>query len=459
MPWVYELPYTPNSSRLFEVIADQPWAIFLDSGYPHTSGRWDILTADPSATLVTRGLITEICCNNGLTISQEDPFTLLRCALGTKMAPIAGLPFAGGILGWFSYDLARRIEHLPVSAADVEVLPDMAVGFFDWAVLVDHHNQRTWLASHGRDPTLKNTWLRWLRLWREMPDTLLQHPFRVLSVPQSNLTYAQYELAFQSIHNYIRNGDCYQVNFAQRFAAHVEGNPWTAYKVLRDLNPAPYSAYLQTPYGQILSSSPECFLTLCNGEVKTQPIKGTRARGKTVAGDWALGRELVASHKERAENLMIVDLLRNDLGKVCVPGSVSVPQLFKLERFATVQHLVSTIVGQLTPEQDAVSLLRACFPGGSVTGAPKIRAMQIIEELEPQRRGIYCGSIGYIGIDGNMDTNIAIRTLVHNNDCIRFWVGGGIVYDSILKQEYQETLFKAQALLQLLRGFSVSTSH
>lgn len=453
MTWLNELPYTPDSSRLFEIIADRPWAMFLDSGHPHTSGRWDILTADPSATFVTRGPVTELCCQNGLNISEEDPFALLRKALGTPVAPIEELPFAGGMLGWFSYDLARRIERLPLIAADVESLPDMAVGLFDWAVLVDHQTQRTWLASHSRDPKFKTVWPRLLRLWREPTESLMHRPFRVLNAPRSNLSYTQYAASFARIHNYIRNGDCYQVNFAQRFAAPVEGNSWTAYKVLRDLNPAPYAAYLNTPYGQILSSSPERFLTVRNGAVETQPIKGTRARGKTLAEDWALARELAESAKDRAENLMIVDLLRNDLGKVCVPGSILVPQLFKLERFATVQHLISTVTGQLAPEQDAVALLHACFPGGSVTGAPKIRAMQIIEELEPQRRGVYCGSIGYLGLDGAMDTNIAIRTLAHNNGCIRFWAGGGIVYDSVLDQEYQETLHKAEAMLQLLHSF------
>lgn len=454
MAWVNELPFTSDSSRLFEIIAHLPWAMFLDSGTSHANGRFDILVADPIATCVTRGTITELCCQNGLIVSQEDPFTLLRQRLGNKVSPLENLPFAGGAVGWFGYDLARRIERLPIIAADIETLPDMVVGIFDWAVIVDHKTKRTWLASHGRDPKIKHLWPRLLRMWRELPHTVMHRPFRVLGVPRPNLTYEQYAAAFQRIHNYIRNGDCYQVNFALSFATNTEGDPWTAYKVLRDINSAPFSAFLNTPYGQILSSSPERFLKVRQDQVETRPIKGTKPRGATVAEDWGLGRDLVSSIKDRAENLMIVDLLRNDLGRVCIPGSIVVPELFKLEQYATVQHLVSTITGQLAPGQDAISLLRSCFPGGSITGAPKIRAMQIIEELEPQRRGVYCGAIGYIGFDGAMDTNIAIRTLSNTNGCIRFWAGGGIVYDSILEQEYQEIIYKATAMLQLLRGFN-----
>lgn len=454
MSWVNELPFTPDSSRLFETIAHLPWAMFLDSGASHANSRFDILVADPIATCVTRGPVTELCCQDGLIVSQEDPFTLLRKRLGNQVSPLENLPFAGGVVGWFGYDLARRIERLPIIAADIETLPDMVVGIFDWAVIVDHETKRTWLASHGRDPKIKHLWPRLLRRWRELPNTVMHRPFRVLGVPRPNLTYEQYAAAFQRIHNYIRNGDCYQVNFALSFATNTEGDPWTAYKVLRDINSAPFAAFLNTPYGQILSSSPERFLKVRQNQVETRPIKGTKPRGATVAEDWGLGRDLVSSIKDRAENLMIVDLLRNDLGRVCVPGSIVVPELFKLEQYATVQHLVSTITGQLTSGQDAISLLRSCFPGGSVTGAPKIRAMQIIEELEPQRRGVYCGAIGYIGFDGAMDTNIAIRTLSNTNGCIRFWAGGGIVYDSILEQEYQEIMYKAAAMFQLLRGFN-----
>jgi para-aminobenzoate synthetase component 1 len=251
--------------------------------------------------------------------------------------------------------------------------------------------------------------------------------------------------------DFIQAGDCYQINLAQRFSAPAAGDPWLAYQALRIVNPAPYSAYLRTPQGVVLSASPERFLHLRDGMVETRPIKGTRARVGHPRLDAERVAELQASAKDRAENVMIVDLLRNDLSKNCITGSVNVPRLFEVESFATVHHLVSTVTGTLRADRDALDLLRGCFPGGSITGAPKRRAMQIIEELEPQRRGVYCGAIGYIGCDGNMDLNIAIRTLVFSGGSVRLWAGGGIVADSQLDEEYQETFDKAAAMLKLLQ--------
>ncbi|MEJ2406661.1 MAG: aminodeoxychorismate synthase component I, partial [Candidatus Thiodiazotropha sp.] len=255
----------------------------------------------------------------------------------------------------------------------------------------------------------------------------------------------------KKIKQYILDGDCYQVNFAQRFSVAAEGDPWQAYKELRQLNAAPFSAYLNTPYCQVMCSSPERFLELRNGCVETKPIKGTAPRGGDPIEDMMLADELKNSTKDQAENLMIVDLLRNDLGKVCANGSVEVPELFKLESFARVHHLVSKVSGRLAEGEDALSLLRACFPGGSITGAPKLRAMEIIEELEPHRRGPYCGSIGYVSFSGDMDSNIAIRTMVHSEGITRLSAGGGIVADSDPDTEYRETYHKASALLDLLR--------
>jgi para-aminobenzoate synthetase component 1 len=275
-------------------------------------------------------------------------------------------------------------------------------------------------------------------------------PFRVRSAITTNLDAAAYRRAFGRIQTYIRDGDCYQVNLARRYVASADGDAWTAYRCLRSRNPSPFGAYLHLPFCRVLSASPERFLELRGDRVETRPIKGTRPRAADPARDAALARELAASAKDRAENLMIVDLLRNDLGKSCVPGSIAVPRLFEVEHHPTVHHLVSTVTGRLRPDRDAIDLLRGCFPGGSITGAPKLRAMQIIEELEPHRRGLYCGSIGYIGFDGAMDTNIAIRTLVCSEGIARFWAGGGIVADSDCDAEYRETEDKAAALLRLL---------
>jgi para-aminobenzoate synthetase component 1 len=267
----------------------------------------------------------------------------------------------------------------------------------------------------------------------------------------SNFTQAQYADAFARVQQYLQAGDCYQINLAQRFSAKAEGDALAAYLSLRRLNPAPFAACMRLPQLDILCASPERFLQVRKGQVETRPIKGTRPRLSDAAADARQIEDLRNHPKDRAENLMIVDLLRNDLGKNCVEGSVRVPGLFEVESFATVHHLVSTVVGTLAPGRDALDLLRGCFPGGSVTGAPKQRAMEIIEELEPHRRGVYCGAIGYVGFDGDMDTNIAIRTLVFNNGEIRCWAGGGLVADSQQAAEYQETWDKAQALLQVLQ--------
>jgi len=463
IPLLTELPYRPDSAMLFEAVADRPWAVFLDSGlhYPGQA-RYDIIAAEPYLRLVTRGSLTEVH-GEGIELSRADPFELLRANLAIDPAcrgelPDCELPFTGGAIGYFGYDLARRWERLPARARDRERIPDMAVGIYDWAVVVDHSEQRAWLAGQGRDPDTDRKWDALVRLFTAEPSERQRAPFRVTSSITSNFTPKGYGHAFNRVLDYIRAGDCYQVNLAQRFTAHASGDPWLAYQRLRLINPAPYAAYLSTPYAHILSASPERFLRVANGQVETKPIKGTRPRAGHAKLDAGRIAELLASEKDRAENLMIVDLLRNDLSKNCELGSVKVPRLFEVESFATVHHLVSTVTGRLKQGRDAIDLLRGAFPGGSITGAPKTRAMQIIEELEPHRRGVYCGAIGYIGYDGDMDTNIAIRTLVHSRGIVRFWAGGGIVADSQREAEYQETFDKAAALLNLLQQSAESAS-
>jgi para-aminobenzoate synthetase component 1 len=446
-----ELPYRDDSSPLFEAVADRPWAVFLDSGAHHlTQSRYDIIAAEPYVTLVTRGRMTEI--RGAISeLSPDDPFALLRRTLDCDARLACDLPFIGGAIGYFAYDLGRRIERLPSIAADEEGVPDMAIGIYDWAVVVDHAECRSWLVSAGRDPETDWKWDRLIECFSNPPAARARAPFRITAPLASNMTRPSYAAAFRRVIDYIHAGDCYQANLAQRFAAPARGDPWLAYQALRILNPAPYSAYLNMPFAQILSASPERFLKVDRDRVETRPIKGTRPRTGHPLLDVQQIEALRASTKDRAENLMIVDLLRNDLSKNCALGSVRVPRLFDVESFATVHHLVSTVTGTLKPDRDAIDLLRGAFPGGSITGAPKLRAMEIIEELEPQRRGVYCGAIGYLGFDGGMDTNIAIRTLVHAAGTIRFWAGGGIVADSNLEDEYQETFDKAAAMLTLLQ--------
>ncbi|MGZ8263545.1 MAG: aminodeoxychorismate synthase component I [Burkholderiales bacterium] len=458
IPLQTELPYRADTASLFEAIADWPWAVFLDSGLHHPGqSRYDILAAQPYLRVVTRGALTEVN-GEGIELTRDDPFELLRKLLEPDPACRSPLPFCGGAIGYFGYDLARRLERLPSGACDAERIPDMAIGIYDWALVVDHLERRTWLVGQGRDAETDLKWDGLVRMFSAPPGERARAPFRVTSPVVSNLTRNGYANAFERIKRYIDAGDCYQVNLAQRFSASAVGDPWLAYQALRILNPAPFAAYLSTPYAHVLCASPERFLRVENGEVETRPIKGTRPRAGHARIDAQIAQALRASEKDRAENVMIVDLLRNDLSKNCRLGSVKVPRLFDVETFATVHHLVSTVTGTLAPGRDALDLMRGCFPGGSITGAPKVRAMEIIEEVEPNRRGVYCGAIGYVGFDGGMDVNIAIRTLVMSRGEIRFWAGGGIVADSRLEDEYQETFDKAAALLKLLQQAAGDTA-
>jgi para-aminobenzoate synthetase component I len=447
------LPYFADSADLFAPIADRPWSVFLDSAYPYSNqGRYDIIASDPVCTLVTYGETTAITRNGVSTQSDKDPFDLVKQQLLPGLKGLDNLPFNGGAIGYFSYDLARRLEKLPALANDAEHIADMAVGIYAWALIVDHHQQQSYLVGQVEDAQ------QWLALQEQFSSLAPKQPpkdFKVLGDISANMDKAAYAQAFNRIKHYLKEGDCYQVNLTQRFVADCEGHPWTAYQSLRALNAAPFSAYLNLPGVQILSSSPERFLKVTDGVVETKPIKGTRPRRQDEQEDRQQISLLKNSKKDRAENLMIVDLLRNDISKTCKKGTVKVPVIFAVETYATVHHLVSTVTGILADNKHALDLLKSCFPGGSITGAPKIRAMEVIEELEPHRRGVYCGAIGYMGFDGNMDSNIAIRTLVHSGNSIRFWAGGGIVNDSVMEDEYQECFDKAAAMLQLLQQFTV----
>lgn len=459
MTHLVKLPYFENSATLFSLIEASEWSIFLDSGYPSKSaGRFDILTTDPIATVVYQDNKTIVSTLTSQETRNGSPFDVLRQVLkkyNPKRKSKHPSPFHGGALGYFSYDLARSFEKIPNIAEDKEQLPDMAIGIYTWAIIVDHKRKETHLTGEVKKPSPLFSWEQLIELFSQQPhhkDLETEQTFSVKSPIVSNFSYAQYEKAFKQIKEYILSGDCYQINLTQRFSASAEGNPWVAYKQLRSLNPAPYSAYINTPFGQILSSSPECFLEVIDQQVETKPVKGTRPRSPNIEEDLKYRQDLLLSKKDRAENIMIVDLLRNDISRVCQTGTIKADRLFEVESYSTVHHLVSTINGQLSPKKDALNLLEACFPGGSITGAPKIRAMEIIESLEPHRRGIYCGSIGYIDFNGNMDTNICIRTLIYNQKTIRFWVGGGIIHDSIVEDEYQETFDKGKALLALLKN-------
>jgi para-aminobenzoate synthetase component 1 len=451
-PRVTELAHSESVARRFRTLAGLPWSMWLDSAAADERERFDILVADPYITLCTRGAVTEIAKRGAAAReSRRSPFELVREQLGELGAGAPGVPFSGGAVGYFGYDLGRRLERIPSLAAADIAMPDLAIGLYDWAVVVDHAAHRTCLVGNGRDERTFADWPRLVeRLSAEPPPP--PAPFRVRARPVSNLDREAYAAAFRAVQDHIRRGDCYQVNLTQRFEAEADGDAWHAYVRLREINPAPFAAYLDLPDGKVVCSSPERFLRLRDGRVETKPIKGTRPRSPDPIRDRALADELRASAKDRAENVMIVDLLRNDLGKCCVPGSVRASKLFEIESFASVHQLVSTVEGRLAKGMHALDLIAACFPGGSITGAPKVAAMKIIEELEPQRRSVYCGSIGYVGFDGNMDTNIAIRTLVQQARRVYTWAGGGVVADSNVDAEYQESLDKAAAMLAVMNA-------
>lgn len=448
-PVYHRLHYTPDAiEHHFARLAHHPWAMLLHSGFAdHSDNRFDILVADPRATLTTRGKVTTIDADGAQQRSGDDPLTLLQqqlAACGLQAEQHQDLPFQGGALGLFGYDLGRRFEKLPSTAEAQLTTPDMAVGIYNWALIADHHQQTLTLVVHG-DLTAR---LQWLEAQQPPPVAAfhLTHPWR------ANMSREEYGEKFRQIQQWLLAGDCYQVNLAQRFAAGYQGDEWQAFLRLCRQNRAPFSAFIRLPDSVILSLSPERFIKLTGQQIETRPIKGTLPRLADPEADRLQGERLAQSPKDRSENLMIVDLLRNDIGRVAVPGSVKVPQLFVVEPFPAVHHLVSTITAELKSDLTACDLLRACFPGGSITGAPKVRAMEIIETLEPQRRNAWCGSIGYLSVCGRMDTSITIRTLIAEQGTLYCAAGGGIVADSDEASEYQETFDKVNRILPCLES-------
>ncbi|EXF96112.1 aminodeoxychorismate synthase [Pseudomonas fluorescens HK44] len=441
---VYPLPYRANPAEYFAAIRHAPGSVLLDSGRPNAErGRYDVLSAWPLATLAVSPDET------GGAFLQRLRATLARLGDAAIPAPYE-LPFAGGLIGYLSYDFGRHLEALPSQAHDDLQLPDARFGLYDWALISDHLIGSSQLVFH---PNLIDTERQRLIQLFSQPTTAATAPFTLSGAMSPDLSASDYQQAFVRIQQYIQAGDCYQVNFAQRFRAQCQGDPWTAYCALRAACPTPFSGFQSLPDGgAVLSLSPERFVKVSKGHVETRPIKGTRPRGQNADEDAANATELLASPKDRAENLMIVDLLRNDLGRTCRIGSVRVPELFSLESYPNVHHLVSSVTGELADNKDALDLIAGSFPGGSITGAPKIRAMQIIDELEPTRRGLYCGSLLYLDVRGEMDSSIAIRSLLVKDGQVCCWGGGGIVADSDWQAEYQESITKVKVLLETLQN-------
>lgn len=436
----------PDAPTTFAALADLPYSLFFDSARPgHALSRYSFICWSPFETIESKdGQITITNTDQSLSF-EGDPFTAVQERLdlwgdGLSLDPQLP-PFKGGAAGMFGYDLARGIEELPSIAKDDPAMPDMAVGLYDQVLAFDHEagTARVMiLAASRKDAKEKNKWLE---------DKVAAHQEVSFTCPPVVWTEtrgdAEYRNDIRKVIDYIHAGDMFQANLSRRFTTRrPEGfDPYAHYRILRDVNPAPFSAYMNFGAAKIACTSPERFLQVKNKQVQTRPIKGTRPISSPP-------EELERSEKDRAENAMIVDLLRNDLSRVCADHSINVPTLCGVETYEGLHHLVSVVEGTLRGDCTPTDLLRACFPGGSITGAPKVRAMEIIDELEPFRRGPYCGSLGYIGFDGMMDTNIVIRSLIYSGDEIQLQTGGGILAISDPQEELTETLTKAAKLFE-----------
>jgi para-aminobenzoate synthetase component I len=492
-PVVESLGETAEPAEICARLLDLPYLVFLDSSATrHGDGQYSFLTADPIVIVRSKGTQTEVRrqLDAGWNPVSGDALTIARSFLpSVPLEPLSGLPpFQGGLAGYIGYDWGARLERLPAPRYDDLLIPDLMLGLFDWVIAWDHRQGTAWLVSTGlpeigtageRRARERRDFVRGrlqgrtsepVKEWTGSGTGLAVSPQSPQTYPlagiegaerislRSTFTHPGYLSAVARVREYIVAGDIFQANLSQRFQAGLHEPTFELYCRLRKRNPAPFAAYLGFDDVGVLSASPERFLRLNDQRlVETRPIKGTRPRGLGPMHDAALGRALAESAKDRAENVMIVDLLRNDLSRVCRPGTVRVPELFALEQHPTVHHLVSTVLGELAPGREAEDLIRATFPGGSITGAPKVRAMEIIAELEPTQRGVYCGSVCYISLTGAMDSSIVIRTYLAIRGQVYFQAGGGIVADSDVELEYRETLDKARALIETLTESQVAS--
>ncbi|MFC1916038.1 aminodeoxychorismate synthase component I [Chloroflexota bacterium] len=460
-PLVAEIPVPFSASQFFETLSHRPFSFFLDSGMdPAKLGRYSFMGSDPFLVMRSQGKDISLTAGERKESRQGNPFDVaaeLLDVYSLDECP-ARIPFVGGAVGYFSYDLCHFIERLPVTAVDDLNLPECYLAFYDAIFAFDHLEGRAYLVSTGfPELTESKRKSKAAERLEEMKSWILDRPPVVHSpvltdnmVLKSNFSHEEYLKAVATAREYICAGDIFQVNLSQRFEADLNLPPYELYRRLRRINPAPFAAYLGFDGVSVVGASPERFLKVRGDWVETRPIKGTRPRGKSPAADKVLAQDLLSSVKDRAENIMIVDLERNDIGRVCRYGTVKVTELALLETYPTVFHLTSTVTGRLCPDKNRIDLLKATFPGGSITGAPKVRAMEIIDELEPTRRSVYTGAVGYLSFSGGMDLNIVIRTFLVKEGRAYFQVGGGIVYDSEPEAEYEETLDKARALFQAL---------
>ena len=440
-----ELDFNIPSHEIFESIKENDWAVFLNSNHEkYPDQRFDIITSNPIKKIIFKDASVLLVENENFTKELDTcPFDLLREIMSNyKREPVDDIPFCGGAIGHIAYDYGKELHQIKSLNKSLN-FPSFAFGIYDWAVIYDYHKKKAFIIYHENNAVIKNI----SNYSPKEKKSNSKDSFKITSSCESNMNYALYEMKLMKILEYIKAGDCYQVNLAQRFSLAYEGDEYNLYQQLNKTFSSPYSVYFNSHNGKILSFSPERFLSIKNNIIETKPIKGTRPRSDNPIIDKNNIDDLKSSEKDMAENLMIVDLLRNDLSINCKKGTVKVDKLFEIETFANVHHLVSTITGEIDESSNIYNLIRDAFPGGSITGAPKLRAMEIIEELEPDERSIYCGSIGYISFDEKTDLNISIRSMLSINNNLYFWGGGGIVYDSDIRSEYNETISKVKPLL------------
>jgi para-aminobenzoate synthetase component 1 len=462
-PVIEEIHMAPDAFWCFEAFASRPFSFFLDSGMdPQKLGRYSFIGSDPFLVMKSKGDVITLIREGIEEKRKGNPFDVLGELLQTyaidgSRSPV---PFTCGVVGYFSYDLCHFIEKLPTQAGDDLNLPECYLGFYDAIVAFDHLEGKTYLIATGFpeldvDKRLRRAQARISELRNLVmlapPPVIFKETVAVkVKKLKANFSHAGYLEAVAKARDYICAGDIFQVNLSQRLEVDINIEPYELYKRLRNINPAPFANYFNFEGISIVGASPERFLKLRGDWVETRPIKGTKPRGRTPKEDKTLANNLLKSIKDRAENIMIVDLERNDIGRVCRYGTVKVKELAILETYPTVFHLTSTVVGQLRDGKNVIDLLKATFPGGSITGAPKVRAMEIIDELEPTCRSVYTGSLGYLSFSGDMDLNIVIRTFIIKDGRAYFQVGGAIVYDSEPEAEYIETLDKGRALIRAL---------
>ncbi|NRY59811.1 aminodeoxychorismate synthase component I [Clostridium beijerinckii] len=433
----------------YDLFKDSKDSIFLDSSKEDKLlSKYSFIGLNPYKKFISKGRKVAI---DSEEYNDVDPFEKLDKIIESyKISINSKLPFVSGAIGYFSYDIGRVLEDLPDESKEDFSIPDSIFIFFDNLIIFDLQNKKTYITSVGQLEESKNSILNIEKCLKNYIEGLPVNLEKTNNKFFSNFDKEEYKKAIASLKEYIRSGDVYIANMTRRIWCNNNEKPYEIYRKLRNTNKAPFSAYMNFEDFQIISSSPERFLSIIDGKVQTRPIKGTRPRGKDYEEDERNRNELMASEKDKSELLMIVDLERNDLSKVCKPKSVKVTELFKLEEYETVFHLVATIEGRLRENVSSVKCIRECFPGGSITGAPKIRAMEIIEELEKLKRNIYTGSIGYFDLRGNSDFNIVIRTVIKKGNKAYLGVGGGITWESIEEEEWLETIDKAKALMEVL---------